>query len=137
MNPTSEPAAPGRTGRRPGWPRRAAVPAAIVGYALVAALCRPLTWPALAAVLVAGLPVLWLGVRRRPRPVPGVTLRSAAPWLALGAVAALYELVLRLGPNDLAHPTLSTLADPALATYPGRVVGYVGWLAAGAWLVKR
>jgi hypothetical protein len=60
-----------------------------------------------------------------------------AAWVGLATVGGIVELVLRFGPNDLAHPTLSTLADPALATYPGRVVGYVVWLSAGAWLVSR
>jgi hypothetical protein len=52
-------------------------------------------------------------------------------------VAVTFELVLWLGPNDAEHPTLSTLADPLLATYPGRVAGFVLWLGAGAWLVNR
>jgi hypothetical protein len=41
-------------------------------------------------------------------------------------------------PTRLAgHPTLSTLADPVLGTYPGRVIGYLLWLGAGLWLVSR
>jgi hypothetical protein len=127
---TGPPAGPGRA-------RRAAIAAAIVGYASVAALCRPLTGPALLAVLVAGVPLFWRGVARRPRDTPAVGPRSAVVWLGIGAAVGAFELGLRLGPNDLAHPTLSTLVDPALATYPGRVVGYLLWLGAGAWLVGR
>jgi len=111
--------------------------AAVLAYASVAALCRPLTLPALVAVLVAGLPLCWAGVRRRPvraRPAGG---RSVAVWLGLGVVAGGFELALRLGPDDVAHPTLSTLADPLLATYPGRVAGYALWLGAGLWLASR
>jgi hypothetical protein len=132
----SDAAARGPRTRAP-WPRRAVIAAAITGYALLAARCRPLTAPALAAVLLAGVPLFWYGARRRPaaaRPAGG---RSAAVWLGVGGVAGAYELALRLGPDDLAHPTLSTLADPALATYPGRVVGYLVWIGLGAWLVSR
>ncbi len=117
--------------------RRAAVAGAIVGYALLAAVCRPLTTPALWAVLAAGVPLCWLGVRRRPRRAAPVGARSAAVWLGLGGLAGAVELALWLGPDDTAHPTLSTLADPVLGTYPGRVLGYLLWLGAGAWLVSR
>jgi hypothetical protein len=119
-------------------PNRAAVVAGIVAYALVAALCRPLTGPALAAVLIAGIPVCWLGIRRRAQAGEPVDARSATLWLGIAGVAVAFELVLLwLGPNDADHPTLSTLADPLLATYPGRVAGYLLWLGAGAWLVSR
>jgi hypothetical protein len=108
----------------------------VVAYALAAAFCRPLTWPALAAVLLVGVPLVWYGVRRRPV-VPGVDGRSVAVWGGVAAVGVTLELALRFGPNDLAWPTLSTLVDPVLDTYPGRVAGYLLWLGAGVWLVRR
>ena len=111
--------------------------AAVVAYALVAALCRPLTGAALGAVLVAGSPLCWVGVRRRPRRAEPVGGRSAAVWLGVGVLAGAFELAVFLGPDDAAHPTLSTLADPLLSTYPGRVLGYLLWVAAGLWLVTR
>jgi hypothetical protein len=126
-------------GVRP-WPvrrRRAVIVGAVVAYALLAALCRPLTGPALGAVLVAGAPLCWLGVRRRPRRARSAGARSAAVWLGLAGLAAAFELGLWLGPDDAAHPTLSTLADPVLSTYPGRVLGYVLWVGSGVWLVSR
>jgi hypothetical protein len=83
------------------------------------------------------VPLCWLGVRRRPRRAERAGARSAGVWLGVGALAAAYELGLWLGPDDAAHPTLSTLADPLLSTYPGRVAGYLLWLGAGAWLVSR
>ncbi len=123
------------------WPwsvrRRRAVAAAVVGYASLAAVCRPLTAAALVAVLVAGIPLCWVGVRRRPRRAQTVDRRTAAVWLGVGALAGAAELALWLGPDDLAYPTLSTLADPVLSTYPGRVLGYLLWAGAGAWLVSR
>ncbi len=126
-------------GARP-WPvrcRRAAVVGAIVVYALLAAVCRPLTRPALVAVLLVGAPLCWLGVRRRPGRARPVGRRSAAVWLGLAGLAVAFELALWLGPDDAAHPTLSTLADPALSSYPGRVIGYLVWVGSGAWLVSR
>jgi cation transporter-like permease len=117
--------------------RHAALIAAVVAYALVAALCRPLTYAALGAVLVAGVPLVWIGVRREPRRAVPVGGRSAALWLSLAGLGAAFELGVRLGPDDVAHPTLSTLADPLLSTYPGRVVGYLVWVGAGLWLVSR
>ncbi|MGW4943302.1 hypothetical protein ACWEOZ_17150, partial [Actinoplanes sp. NPDC004185] len=77
------------------------------------------------------------GVRRRPRPAPPLGVRSAAVWLGLLALGVAFELGLWLGPDDLAHPTLSTLADPVLGTYPGRVLGYGLWVGSGLWLVNR
>ncbi|MDQ3765344.1 MAG: hypothetical protein M3460_28915, partial [Actinomycetota bacterium] len=63
--------------------------------------------------------------------------RAAALWLAPAIVGGFWWLVAFLWGNDAAHPTLSLLLDPVLDTYPARVLGYVGWLAAGWWLVTR
>ncbi|GAA3957522.1 hypothetical protein [Actinoplanes auranticolor] len=117
--------------------RRAVVVGLLVTYALLAAICRPLTDPALVAVLVVGAPLCWVGVRRRPRRAPPVGARSAAVWLGLLGLGVAVELGLWLGPDDVAHPTLSTLADPVLSTYPGRVLGYLLWAGSGVWLVSR
>jgi hypothetical protein len=120
-----------------GGRRRAALIAVVVAYALVAAACRPLTNAALGAVLVAGIPLVCFGVRRGPRRAAPVGGRSAALWLSLAGLGAAFELGVWLGPDDVAHPTLSTLADPMLSTYPGRVLGYVVWVGSGVWLVGR
>src|SRR3954453_2341133 len=109
---------------RTRWHRRTAIAGAVVASALIAAGCRPLTHAALLAVGAVGLPLLCLGVWRRPRATRPVGVPSAVVWLGLGAVGGIYELGLRLGADDADHPTLSTLADPALSTYPGRVGGY-------------
>jgi hypothetical protein len=113
--------------------------ALLVGFALVAALARPLTAPAAVAVLAPG--VLLLGVRaRRPVPPPpgGARLRAAAVvWTALGVAVAGWWLVAFAWGNDAQHPTLSLLLDPVLGTYPGRLAGWLAWLGAGRWLVTR
>ncbi len=129
--------AAGRPPARLPWTRRPVIVAGITGYALLAALCRPLTAPALAAVLLVGVPLFWYGARRRPTAARPAGARSAAVWLGVGGVAGAYELALWLGPDDAAHPTLSTLADPVLSGYPGRVLGYLLWIGLGAWLVSR
>lgn len=113
--------------------------AAIVGYALVAAVFAPLTVPAAVAVLVPGLLLLALRATRPVRPLPSgaVSPGAAALWLALAAVGGAWWLVAFLWGNDPEHPTLSLLLDPVLETYPGRTLGYALWLAAGRWLVTR
>jgi hypothetical protein len=57
----------------------------------------------------------------------------------VGLVAAItgWEAAAALWGNDAAHPTLSLLLDPVLATYLGRFVGWVAWLGVGRWLVSR
>jgi hypothetical protein len=123
----------GGSGRR----RRAVIGAGIGVYALVAAVCQPLTSSASVAVLVAAVPLCWFGVRRPPRRAPPVGRRSVGVWFGIGGLAGALELAIWLGPDDHAHPTLSTLADPLLQTYPGRVLGYLLWAGLGVWLVSR
>lgn len=124
----------------PGKPARAdRGDAVIVGYALIAAVFRPLTVPAAVAVLIPGVLLLALRATRPVRSLPSgaVSPGAAALWLALAAAGAAWWLVAFLWGNDPEHPTLSLLLDPVLDTYPARVLGYVLWLAAGRWLVTR
>jgi len=39
--------------------------------------------------------------------------------------------------DSYAHPTISTLTDPLLATSPGRAVALLAWVAFGWYLVER
>ena len=111
----------------------------IVGYALIAAVFKPLTVPAAVAVLIPGVLLLVLRATRPVRPLPSSAVSSGtvALWLALAASGAAWWLVAFLWGNDPQHPTLSLLLDPVLETYPARVLGYALWLAAGRWLVAR
>jgi hypothetical protein len=113
--------------------------AAAAGYALVAAVCAPLTAPAAVAVLVPGVLLVVLRATRPVRALPagGVPAGAAALWLGLIAVGGVWWLLAFLWGNDPEHPTLSLLLDPMFETYPGRVLGYAIWLAAGRWLVSR
>jgi hypothetical protein len=124
------PTGPSRPRRPDRWD------AVLVGYALVAALCRPLTAAAAVAVLVPGVVLAAVAVARTPRPA-AVPRSAAVPWVVLLGAAGVWELVLFVWGNDAERPTLSLLLDPVLDTYPGRLVGYLGWLAAGRWLVAR
>ena len=122
---------------KPAWVDR--WDAVIVGYALIAAVFRPLTMPAAVAVLIPGVLLLALRATRPVRPLPSgaVSPGAAALWLGLAAAGAAWWLVALLWGNDPQHPTLSLLLDPILETYPARVLGYALWLAAGRWLVTR
>ncbi|MGD9530017.1 hypothetical protein [Pseudonocardia sp.] len=111
--------------------------AAIVGYALVAALFRPLTLPAAVAVLAAGAVLLVVRARRPVGPHRPVPRAAVVAWAALLAAGALWEAVATAWGNDADHPTLSLLLDPVLDTYPGRLAGYLAWLTTGRWLVNR
>jgi hypothetical protein len=111
--------------------------AAVVGYAMLAGLCRPLTVEAAAAVALPAIPLVVLAAHRRPRPRVVLAGRHRAPWAGLVVLFAAWEATAALWGDDAAHPTLSLLLDPVLATYPGRIVGWIAWLGLGRWLVTR
>ncbi len=106
-------------------------------YAVAAAFCAPLTAEAVVAVLLTGALVLVLLARRVPKQQAACSPRSALPWLGLVVLFAGWELTAVLWGNDSSHPTFSLLLDPVLDTYPGRLVGWLAWLAVGRWLVTR
>ncbi len=107
--------------------------AAVVGYATFAAWCRPLTVEAAVAVALPAVVLVVLAARRRPPPRVVLARRHVAPWVGLVVVFAAWELFAALWGNDAAHPTLSLLLDPVLATYPGRVVGWIARQGVGRW----
>lgn len=111
--------------------------ALILLYAPLAALCRPLTAPAAVAVLLPGAVLLVLIARRVPRRRVGCSRRSVLPAVVLALLFSGWELTAMFWGNDNAHPTLSLLLDPVLASHPGRLVGWLAWLAVGRWLVTR
>jgi hypothetical protein len=131
--PTVGPTALAADRVRPTWLAYAGA----VTYALLAATARPLTLPAAFAVLAPGLTLLWWGARRGTDRWVYAGRSTILLWTGLGLLFCAWELVALFTGNDVAHPTLSILADPLLDTYPGRVVGYLLWLATGAWLVNR
>jgi hypothetical protein len=149
----AEVAFPGEDSTRPAPPsRERPVPlrsplvalGGVVYAVLVAGLVR-YSLPATLAVWVpaaAGVAVAWrrpAGDGPDPAPVPAA---GAAAWAAVFVALALWELAaLLLQPslttNSWAHPTISVLLDPVLATHLGRAVVLSLWLASGWWLLRR
>ncbi len=117
--------------------RYAALVVFIAGYALLAAVARPLTLPASFTVLVPGLALIIWGSRRTPKRTVTTTRLTVTTWFVLLGLFCIWEVVAFAWGNDQAHPTLSLAFDPALENYPARVLGYVIWLSTGAWVANR
>jgi hypothetical protein len=112
--------------------------ALILLYAALAALCRPLTAPAVVVVLLPGAALLTLAAwRREPPRRAACPRRCVVPWVVLALLFGCWELIATWWGNDSAHPTFSLLLDPVLETYPGRLLGWLAWLGVGRWLVTR
>jgi len=140
--------APARPAARTGGRRRFAVIAllaAAVVYAGVVGSFSRYSWPATAGIIGLGTIVVVTGWHRpvRARPDGGRLPRAGTlAWLAALVAGCLWELYALLQQPSLttdsyAHPTISTLTDPLLATSPGRAVVLLGWVAFGWYLVKR
>lgn len=138
------PPAPSSRGRAVPWRSPMVLLGGLVYAVLVAGLVR-YSLPATLAVwapAAAGVAVAW----RRPAgdgsgaaPVPPA---GAAAWAVVFVALALWELAaLLLQPSltttSWAHPTISVLLDPILATHLGRAVVLSLWLASGWWLLRR
>ena len=114
-------------------------------YAVSAGTFGRYSWPATIAIVTPGLAMLafsWRG------PLPGAPdpirpeRRGALLWAGVFVALALWELAaLLLQPSlttdSYAHPTISVLSDPALASHPGRSAILFAWLLVGWFLVGR
>lgn len=99
-----------------------------------------------ATVLVAGVAVV-VAVRavhrgRRRISFTRPIRRAVVVWSILLAAVLAWELYAWLSQPallvpDAAHPSLSTLLSPALEGGPGRFIGWLIWLGAGWWLVRK
>src|SRR5262245_12379704 len=98
------------------------------GYSAVVGLFPRYSWPATIAVAIpaaAGVLVAWR-VSAGSDSEPGRLSRAGlAAWALVWAGASVWELAAlylqpNLGTDSYAHPTLTYLADPILATVPGR-----------------
>jgi hypothetical protein len=114
-------------------------------YAAVVGSFSRYSWPATAAVVGLGGVIVAIGwhgpvrVRQVPAALP---LAGAALWGVLLVAGGLWELSSLLEQPSLtttsaAHPTISALTDPLLASGPGRSVALAAWLAIGWLLVER
>lgn len=119
--------------------------ACATGYALVVGSFSRFSWPATVPVVALGTAVVMIGWRgpRRFRPDSGpLPVAGTALWGGVFVVCCLWELTSLLQQPDLetgsyAHPTISTLTDPVLATTAGRAVVLAAWLGLGWFLVER
>ena len=110
-----------------------------VGYAAVAALFTPLTWPAMLATLPPLFVAGWVALRPPVRPIgPGLRRRRVVPWLAVVVAGTIWELVALVRSPRADYPTISSIVSPLAGTqWWFRFAGYLLWFAAGVWLVRR
>jgi hypothetical protein len=103
------------------------------------------SWPATVAVVSVGAMAI---AAEWGRPVQAGSERArldpvgAAVWAAVFVALGVLELTnLLLQPSlkadSYAHPTLSVLTDPILASHPGRSVALLVWLVVGWFLLER
>jgi hypothetical protein len=121
-------------------PTTVVIAVAALGYAAMAGSFRRLTIPAELATLVPGALICRYAVRRNVRRYPApdhVDGRGSLAWGAVLVLFAIWELYADLSGSTPAHPTLSILMGPMLQHPENRAMGYVLWLAAGAWVVRR
>jgi len=115
-----------------------------VAYAVIVGGFGRYSWPATVAVVVPAAIVLvitWRDASYPRREVAPLDPIGAIAWIALFVALALWELAaLLLQPSlttdSQAHPTISVMTDPALATHPGRSIALLLWVALG-WFIMH
>jgi hypothetical protein len=103
------------------------------------------SWPATAGIILLGTVVVLVGWHGplRDRQVRGrLPAAGTLAWVVVLVFGCLWELAALLQQPSIttdsyAHPTISTLTDPVLATSPGRALVLAAWLAFGWYLVER
>jgi hypothetical protein len=115
--------------------------AALAGFGVLALGCAAavtgygeLHAGSLVAVTTTGMLIAGVGLIRRTGAGAPSDGRLPGGWLLLGAVLAVFEVV-ALVDDDV--PTISDLADPALAVPAVRAAATLVWCAVGAWLAAR
>ena len=133
---------------RAGRPQRRHIAIGVTGaviYSLTVGSFSRMSWPATAGVvgLGAGVVIMGWGGPTRQREIPRpFSWTGVLSWGSLVLAACLWELGALFGQptiaqSSYAHPTISTLTEPLLATSPGRTAALIGWIALGAFLVER
>jgi hypothetical protein len=148
-SPAVQPAASAPADQARRGPRRLPVTAAwlVAGatYCAVVGSFSRYTWPATASVIALGclmIAIGWQGPLRSRPPLRGKPLRRAWLWTVVLVSGGLLELGSlleqpHLTTDSYAHPTISALTDPLLASHPGRSAVLGGWLLTGWFLVGR
>ena len=144
---SGEAAAPARAAARSGGRRVVVITLVVAGvvYAGVVGSFSRYSWPATAGIIGLSTGVVLIGWHRpvRARPDSGrLPVAGTLAWIAVLVAGCLWELSsLYLQPSlttdSYAHPTISTLTDPLLATSPGRMLVLFAWVAFGWYLVDR
>ncbi|MGH3814797.1 MAG: hypothetical protein ACRDUV_20520 [Pseudonocardiaceae bacterium] len=139
--------APAASAPLPAVPRglaRARTPLGVFVAALVVAVVAApiptLTWQATVVTGVIGVVAVVLvasGRLARTGAARPVTVRAAAAWLVLAVVFTVLELVALFTGSRPEFPTISHLLGPEFVDSTVRLVGYIAWLCAGYWLVRR
>ena len=122
--------------------------ALLAGGAIYAGVMGSFTrysWPVTAGIIGLGTIVVligWHGPLRQRRVRERLPVAGTLAWAVVIVFGGLWELsALLLQPSittdSYAHPTISTLTDPVLATGPGRALVLAAWLAFGWYLVER
>lgn len=129
------PSAPAGSSRK----TRLGVLAAAVVIGLLAAPIATHTWQSTAVTGGIGLVAVAAAITGRPsRTGDPQRLRwTAAPWFVLFAVVTVLELGALAWGDRPAFPTLSWLLGPYFVEPVVRFGGYVVWICAGWWLVRR
>ncbi len=130
---------------RPGRGLASLAVVGVVAYAVAVGGFARYSWPMTVSVVLPA--VLVLIVARpgsiRPGPEPEkVDPVGIVAWTSVFLALALWELTsLLLQPtlttDSYAHPTISVMTDPILASHVGRSVSLVAWAALGWFLVER
>jgi hypothetical protein len=131
-----------------GWERPTlTAPILLLGVscAFVVALFDRYSWPSTLGVVApgaAGVVAAWRTPSQEDPPPNRLDPVGAAAWAGVFLALALWELAALLLQPSLttpseAHPTISTLMDPILATYAGRSIVLTLWLAFGWYLLGR
>jgi hypothetical protein len=116
-----------------------------LAYAGVVGSFKRYSWPVTIAVVALGclmVAIGWQGPVRRRAALTGQALRRAWLWAVILVAGGVWELSSllqqpHLTTDSYAHPTISALTDPLLASHPGRSVALGAWLLIGWFLAGR
>lgn len=119
---------------------RLGVLAVAVVVGLLAAPIATHTWQSTAVTAAIGLVAVAVVVTGRPRRsgrTVRVGARAVVPWLVVFAAVTALELGALAWGDRPSFPTVSWLLGPYFVEPAVRFAGYVVWICAGWWLVRR